>query len=284
MAEKTGNPTRPRLPDFRTPPVAEVALSLQFDPLHLLRTPHLGLLWEQYRESFPKFEEQAPLPPAVEWFGLPTSGVFAPQVELLTAPLMPRCLFISERGSELVQVQQDRFVFNWRKLKEDDSYPRYEYVRAGFEKQLQVFQEFMAKENIGDLAPNQCEVTYVNQLLSGHGWEHPGQLDKLVTVWRNEYSDQFLMEPEDVRLAMRYVIRDGDKPIGRLHVNIEPRFSTIHRLPVIVITLTARGAPPTKDLAGVFDFFDIGRKWIVSAFASITTNEMHRNWGRLDEC
>lgn len=284
MAEKTGNPTRPRLPDFRNPPVAEVALSLQFDPLLYLRTPHIGLLWEQYRGAFPTFEEHPPLPTAMEWFGLPTSSSFAPRVELLTAPPMPRCLFINERGSELVQIQQDRFVFNWRKLKEYDSYPRYEYVRAGFEKQLQVFQEFLAKESIGDLAPNQCEVTYVNQLLSGHGWEHPGQLDKLVTVWENEYSDQFLKEPEDVRLAMRYVIRDGDKPIGRLHVNIEPRFSTIHQSPVIVITLTARGAPPAKDLAGVLDFFDIGRKWIVSAFASITTNDMHRNWGRLDEC
>ncbi len=284
MAEKTGNQTRPRLPDFRNPPVAEVALSLQFDPLPLLRTPHLGLLWERYRGAFPTFEEHPPLPPEVEWFGLPTSSGFSPRFELLTVLPMPRCLFINDSGSELVQIQQDRFVFNWRKLKEGDSYPRYEHVRMGFEKQLQVFQEFLTEEKLGDLAPNQCEVTYVNQLLSGHGWEQPGQLDKLVTVWRNEYSDQFLKEPEDVRLSMRYLIRDGDEPIGRLYVSIEPRYSTIHRLPVVVITLTARGAPRTKDMTGVLDFFDIGRKWIVSAFTSITTKDMHRNWGRLDEC
>ena len=283
MAEKTNKPARPPLPDFKNPPVAEVALSLQFDPLPLLRTPHLGLLWERYRESFPKFEVQAPLLPEVEWFGLPTSSGFTPQVKFLTAPPMPRCLFINERGSELVQIQQDRFVFNWRKLKEEDAYPRYEPIRAGFEKQLQVFREFLAKENIGDLVPNQCEVTYVNQLLSGQGWEHPGQLDKLVTVWRNQYSDRFLKEPEDVRLSMRYLIQEGNGPSGRLHVSIEPRFSTIHSLPVIIITLTARGAPRTKDMAGVLDFFDIGRNWIVSAFASITTKDMHRIWGRLDE-
>jgi len=284
VAEKTGSPMRPPLPDFKNPPVAEVALSLQFDSLQLFRVPHLGLLWEQYRLTFPKFEEHPPLPAAVEWFGLPTSGGFAPQVELLTVPPMPRCWFVNERGSELVQIQQDRFVFNWRKLKEDDLYPRYEYVQAGFEKQLQVLRGFLTKENVGDIVPNQCEVTYVNQLLSGQGWEQPGQLDRLVTIWKNQYSDQFLKEPEDVRLSMRYVIRDDDKPVGRLHVNIEPRFSTIHQLPVIVISLTARGAPRTKDEAGVLDFFQIGRKWIVSAFASITTNDMHRNWGRLDEC
>jgi uncharacterized protein (TIGR04255 family) len=276
--------TRPPLPDFRNPPVAEVALSLQFDPLQSFHVPHLGLLWEQYRDTFPKFEEHPPLPPAVEWFGLPTSSHFAPQVELLTVPPMPRCWFVNERGSELVQIQQDRFVFNWRKLKEDDAYPRYEYVRTEFDKEFEVFRRFLEEENIGGVAPNQCELTYVNQLLSGQGWEHPGQLDKLVTVWRNQYSDQFLKEPEDVRLSMRYLIRDGNDSIGRLHVNIEPRLSTIHKRPVIVITWTARGAPLTRNMAGVMAFFDIGRKWIVSAFASITTREMHRNWGRLDEC
>ena len=283
MAEKTGNPTRPRLPDFRKPPVAEVALSLQFDPLDSLRTPHLGLLWEQYRGTFPTFEEHPPLPPAVEWFGLPTSSGFAPQVELLTVPPMPRCWFVNTRGSDLIQVQQDRFVFNWRKLKEEDVYPRYEYIRAEFGKELDVFLSFLSKENIGRLVPNQCEVTYVNQLLSDKGREHPGQLDRLITVWRNKYSDRFLKEPEDVRLSMRYLIRDGERPVGRLHVNVEPRLSTIHKLPVIVITLTARGAPLTKDIEGAMRFFDIGRSWIVSAFASITTQEMHQNWERLDE-
>jgi hypothetical protein len=40
-------------PDFADPPVVEVALSVQFDPLSALRTPQIGLLWAEYRTRFP---------------------------------------------------------------------------------------------------------------------------------------------------------------------------------------------------------------------------------------
>lgn len=46
------------LPDFDTPPVVETVLSVQFEPLPLVRPAHLGLLWNEYRSSFPKTEER----------------------------------------------------------------------------------------------------------------------------------------------------------------------------------------------------------------------------------
>src|SRR5260221_610467 len=36
-----------RLPGFKNPPVSEVALSVQFDPLPGLQIHHFGLLWNQ---------------------------------------------------------------------------------------------------------------------------------------------------------------------------------------------------------------------------------------------
>lgn len=275
--------TRPPLPNFESPPVAEVALSLQFDALNNLRTPHIGFLWSRYRSKFPQVEEHPPLPNVVEWFGLPSAGVPNAQVELLNVPPLARCWFVSSSGRELVQVQQDHFVFNWRKIQESDDYPRYEHIRDGFRENLAVFEDLLKKEAIGDLVPNQCEVTYVNYLISGEGWEHPGELDKLVTVWQNQYSDPFLKEPEDVRIAMRYLIHDESaEPVGRLHVTVEPRYSIIHKRPVIMITMTARGRPLGTGLEGVISFFDLGRKWIVSGFTSVTTQRMHEIWRRLD--
>jgi hypothetical protein len=40
-----------------------------------------------------------------------------------------------------------------------------------------------------------------------------------------------------------------------------------------VMNLTARGLFGTG-----FDFFDIGRQWIVKSFEQLTTDEMHRIW------
>ena len=45
-------------------------------------------------------------------------------------------------------------------------------------------------------------------------------------MWESTYSDEFLADPEDIRFHVRYIIaNDIGDPIGRLHVNLEPRYS-----------------------------------------------------------
>jgi len=56
------------LPDFEHPPVVEVALSVQFEPL-LLETRHVADLWEKCRSEFPEWQDQPPIAPAFEFFG-----------------------------------------------------------------------------------------------------------------------------------------------------------------------------------------------------------------------
>src|SRR5262245_26513290 len=104
---------RPPLPDFEAPPVTEVSLGVQFRPLESLRVLHLGLLWQDFRESFPNSEEHPPLPSVVETFGKPRA---APSIslELQELPSVPRVFFLNADQTELVQVQQDRLIRNWR--------------------------------------------------------------------------------------------------------------------------------------------------------------------------
>ena len=75
---------------------------------------------------------------------------------------------------------------------------------------------------------------------------------------------------------------DNGEPLGRLHVTAEPRIKIGDGSPLIRLTMTARGAPAKKDIGDVMAFFDIGREFIVRGFASITTAQMHRIWGRTD--
>ena len=52
---------------FANPPVMEVALSVQFDPIAGLRAAHLGHWWyTDLRPDFPIVDEQAALPATVE--------------------------------------------------------------------------------------------------------------------------------------------------------------------------------------------------------------------------
>lgn len=274
--------TRPALPDFRQPPVVEVTLSVQHSPLVELRTPHLGLFWETVKTEFPVIQEQLPIAPVIEVLGLPPEQEAGMRVELLRVPPIPRCWFMRKDESELLQVQQDRFISNWRKTPPGVDYPRYEHVRDVFFDNFQIYQEFLKREAIGEIIPNQCEVTYVNHIHAGEIWTKPGQLGKVFTVWTPTYSDEFLSEPEDVRFAIRYAITDDkEEMVGRLHISLEPKYSTDGNL-LFVMILTARGKPSAPSTQGIRDFFDLGRKWIVRGFTSITTQQMHDLWERHD--
>ena len=137
------------LPQFDAQPVNEVVLDLQFSSLAGLSTPQLGLLWQEFRAQFPKVEEHPPLDRRM--FALEPRP--QPSVSVRLQPLNTlgprRVWFVSETGTELIQIQQDRFIFNWRKLK-NEAYPRYPHVRESFSRALDTFRRFLAKEKIGD--------------------------------------------------------------------------------------------------------------------------------------
>lgn len=276
------NDMKEPLPDFSDPPVVEVALSVQFDALNDLRTPQLGLLWQEFRDRFPTTEEHPPLDPEIERFGVRPTRKGAVRVEMLDRPPTPRCWFVSKDGTELIQIQQDRFVRNWRKRGDGTKYPRYEKsLRPAFKSDLERFQAFLKREGLRELEPNQCEVTYVNHIPADQGWREYGELGEVITVFQRSFSDSFLNIPEDARLRLRFLMPgQAEKPIGRLHITIEPGYRSDDKQPLLIMKLTARGTPCGDGIDGVLGFLDIGREWVVRGFASITTPKMHKLWGR----
>ena len=272
------------LPDFTDPPVVEVALSVQYEPLTALCTPAMGLLWSEFRDRFPNVEEHAPLEAVIERFGVKGPKKVGVRVEMMPKPPVPRCWFLNEAGTELIQVQQDRFVHNWRKVGEGEDYPRFEHVRDRFKRELRVFESFVRREKLGELVPTQCEVTYVNHIVAGRGWERHGQLGEVLTLFVPKYSEAFLPEPEDARMAVRYVIPGADgEPLGRLHIVMEPGYRRDDNRPMFLLDLTARGRPERDGVDGVLRFLEIGREWVVRGFAAVTTAQMHKIWGRRDD-
>ena len=273
------------LPSFENPPVVEVVLGTQFDAIKGLKIPQIGLLWQEFRDRLPVTEEQPPLEPVIERFGATRTPGPSVSFQLLDAPPIPRCWFKNEAGTELIQVQSDRFIRNWRKVADDDAYPRYEPLRRTYAEDFERFSEFVRRENLGELVPNQCEVTYVNHVLSGGEWRDHGELEKVLSVLSWHYSDKFLGRPEEARATLKYIIHaDAEEPIGRLHVAVEPVFRAKDDATMFRIVLTARAQPQGKGIKGVLRCLDIGRDWVVRGFASITTEAMHREWRRNDGC
>ena len=270
------------LPDFERPPVVEVALSIQFEAIADLRAIQLGALWGEFRERYPRAEEQAPLEPVFEEFGLPAP--MRPRIRLERIPPVPRCWFTTEDSTHLLQVQQDRIVHNWRRGEGSGVYPRYKVLRDVFRQEIDSFVGFLSREGLGELRPNQCEVTYINEIAADTPVQGHARLEKLLTVWRAEYSDGFLPEPSDVHTTARYSIPGDDgTPVGRLNVIAKAAYRADDNTPVVILELTARGKPVGDGIEGGFRFLDIGHEWVVRGFASITTPIMHSYWGRSDD-
>jgi uncharacterized protein (TIGR04255 family) len=268
------------LPEFENPPLIEVALSVQFERLESLRSPQLGLVWQQFRDRFPKTEEHAPLDPVFEQFGS-RPGRPGVRLELVSAPPSPRLWFLNEAGTELVQVQKDRFVRNWRKQADADEYPRYRRLSRLFRDDFERFCRLIEEQQWGQVVPSQCEVTYVNLIAIGEGWKHHGELANVVTLFEHRYSDTDLGVPEEAALSVKYVLNDDDgNPIGRLHIAAAPVFRAQDNLAAVRLALTARGKPEDGGIEEVMRFFDRARENIVRGFTSITTPRMHLVWNR----
>lgn len=265
----------PGLPDFRKPPLVEVALSVQFEPLPGLTTAHVGLLWQRhYRQRLPLIEEHPPLDPAIEDFSPPVpQGV---TIAFGSKPPARRVWFLNEEKTELLQIQPDRFGRNWRKADELDRYPRYEAIRDRFSDEVGALAGFLTEEQLGSLSINQCEVTYVNHVdLDAPDFS---RVEKLLANWQPLPDSAFLSVPEDLSLSWRFRMPNE---AGRLHVFVRPTWdSRGERL--WAFQLVARGRPTGEGLEGVFGFLDMGREWVVRGFADLTTGFMHRSWERTD--
>jgi uncharacterized protein (TIGR04255 family) len=271
------------LPEFDQPPVVEVAISLQFKVLEALRGPYIGLLWGAFRkEGYLRVEEHGELEPAFEELQTASAPSVGIRVQTFDdAPPPPRVWFLNEARNELIQVQRDRLVVNWRGGAQSELYPRYTHIIKRFYSALATLSDFAVSEKLGEIIPTQCEITYVNHILSGAGWSTHGELDVLITTWQNRYSDDYLGVPEDVGFKARYRMRDeAGKVLGRLHVVLQPAHRSIDSLPILVLNLTARGKPEPANLEGVSQLFDREHEWIVRSFTSVTTKRMHELWGR----
>jgi uncharacterized protein (TIGR04255 family) len=270
---------RGQLPEFDKPPVIEVALGVQFDPLFGVGSSEIVEFWaDKIRSRFPKAETAPPIAPAVEWFGVAGAPV---QLSVQFGPIgtQERWLFADAGTNQLVQVQQDRFVRNWRKIGSADSYPRYPTIRKGFEEDFRAFSGFLQDHDIKAPVPNQCEVTYVNHI------ELPAETAQgdpkwFLSSWSGDHSDSFLSRPESVETTARYVIESNGESVGRLHIAARPAVVSRGGTPVFLLTLTARGRPAERTLEGVLNFLDLGRQYVVRGFASVTTPQAHKLWGR----
>ena len=261
------------LPAFDSPPVVEVAVSVQFRPLFGLRGLALAPLRARWASEYPKLEEQPPLPPVAEG-----STTVLPQFQFNVVPLpVTRQWFLNESGTQLIQVQPDRLSVNWRTGGDPPvAYPRYDHMRNLFVRASSDLAEFVAEEQLGNLEITQAELSYINAIETTP--DELGRVDRFFRGWSGT-ADHHLGEPEQARMTLSFLIEGIGQPPVRLYAEVNPAQRPSGEQ-VLFFTLTVRGNPGGKSLAETLKFLDEAHEHLVRSFDELTEQPMHEEWGK----
>jgi len=264
--------------NFISPPIGEVAYSVQFEPLGQFHLGFIGLLWgERYRQDYPSIEHDEMLSHEIERFGAKNLNRLFPRFELLDSIPVPRIKMINPDSDRFIQIQKDRFVFNWRKAPGKDTvYPRYHTLKSMFSSELEKFESFVSANQLGFLKFNQIEITNVNYI-PAETYSFSEVFNGLTCGTSLPCSD---LKEETFAYQIRHVIYSEHKPIGRLYTNITKENKVSDGSEVFVLRLTARAHPVAQDRASAMDTLDALRAHINLSFDSFTSEKMHNLWGK----
>ena len=254
---------------FENPPINEIVCDILFDSIKGLRTGHFGILWEKLKPDFPETEDHILLAPVPE------------DLETPHKILLPRVWFVHKNDNEVIQVQQNRFIHNWRKRQPDDKYPGYEKVIANFERYLSRFQQLLAEENLGNIVPRKYELTYMDLIPKGQGWENFDDLKKIF--------------PDLLPLTKQNIFSTGVRGInwqtslnlpnnlGQLQMSIRDGWRGSIDHPLLNIELKAFSNHPHEPMPDgpMQNWFNTAHDAIIKLFYNLISDEIQQKfWGR----
>jgi uncharacterized protein (TIGR04255 family) len=267
---------RSDLPEFDNPPVVETALGVQFAPAPGMTCGHFGWYWRTcLDESWTKTAEAPPLIDQFERFGEKrTWSLPIPQVKLMMENPV-RLQIISESDDRVIQLQNSRFVYNWRK--KDAHYPRFDALYPEFMEKLRGFRDFLRKAELEDISPNQWEITYVNHIPKGELWESPAD-------WHNLFPGLYLpprrlglVRPEGITGEWHFEITPQR---GRVHVSGQHVKRVETGEEALQVQLVSRGPIEQEgSVRGIAAGIELGHQALVQTFVNLSSDAAHRHWG-----
>ncbi|HVV73325.1 MAG TPA: TIGR04255 family protein [Verrucomicrobiae bacterium] len=269
-----------KLPSFKKPPLIETAISVQFRTISGLTNGHLGILWDgHFRDRYPKAMDAQPIATQTETFDEePSRRIRLPSFRIGTGDGASRLQLISEDDQQMIQLQNGRLVFNWRKLG-NGAYPRWEQVRPGFDDALHTFEGFLQRQGLARIEANQWEVTYVNHLSRGQEWDKPSDWPALLPGLLGQAAANDEAMPEAVQCGYHFVL-PGRR--GRLHIELYHGFTGLEASAseILGLQFTTRGPITTNDGEDLASGIELGHSVIVRQFDHVTGPVAHRIWER----
>ena len=254
---------------FENPPVNEVVVSTYFNPeLSALRSEHVGLFWGKIKEEFPVVSQQVPV------------GV-GPDIIAGEPFQMPRYWFIADNGINLIQIQRNAFMFNWRRR--DDEYPRFHRdIKPTFDRYYGLFSEFIRTEiNAVEPTIDLCELGYINTLEPCEYWAGPQDTVKVIPSFSTLETGIDVFESSGFNCNYAYeVSRDLQLNIG-IRNGIKTQQPDV---PMLIFEIKASGRLGQVSKSRSDEWFERAHAAIIRCFLDTTNRDIQtRFWKRVEE-
>jgi uncharacterized protein (TIGR04255 family) len=249
------------IPSYGEPPITEVVCGVQFAAVPL-QTRHVGQFWMEISGEYPSSQDFPPVPDIGE----------IPSVDLLVMPPLRRVFFASPTAEFVVQVQESRFHFNWRKLNPEVTYPRFWVVFEKFKTAWGRFSDFLKRQGLEEPKPSRYELTYVNEI------ETLGsiRIEQAVKLFDWENIDaKYLPKPQAANIAWSFALPDAK---GVMNVSTN-RLTRPDGRSAVLLTLACSG-PGANEKYSLDEWFETAHQYIVRGFTDLTTKEAHEIWKR----
>jgi uncharacterized protein (TIGR04255 family) len=263
------------LPKFDAPPVVEAVLGLQFKAVPNLSAAHIGAFWNTQLRDFPRVEHAHRLDDVFEQF-TGERQFKQPGINLSDASTFPRLQFVSDDEERMIQIQDTRFIFNWRKRVGD--YPSFSELSSHFDSRFRQFADYVRSTGSGELALNQWEMTYVDHIPAGTLWQSPSDWKSIVpsidspTGCKDQVLDTF---------RCHWALDLSGACQGKLHIEIRhAKLLAMTGPELLVINTTARGPIPESLKGDYRPCFDFAHQHLVRAFDGMTSERAHEFWKR----
>lgn len=272
----------PSRPKFEFPPVVETVLGVQFAHLAGYTTAHAGWFWKEYLE---KLEEA----PSHKW----STAVDAPRLEdqferfgaddnwgpmfalkALPASQSNRTQIFRSDGERLIQVQDSRFILNWKK--QSGAYPSFGPLLEEFRSLLHAFASFAHEAGFGTLEFNQWEVVYVDQLKKGELWQSARDWSRIFPgLSMPQLNDSSLLASGDETVSADWRFSISEQR-GRMYITLRQMKLAPSNEEVLHINFVARGPLTATDSweRGL----ELGHEVLNDTFLAITSLEAQSHW------
>ncbi|MEM7242998.1 MAG: TIGR04255 family protein [Pseudomonadota bacterium] len=263
-----------KLPSFENPPINEVVMAIQFTPVEGFNVLHYNDVYSLFEKDFKHHQQKPRLQPTFETFGGNSSDPIS--IELTSGMELPRMWFVSKKGEKLIQFQDDKFIFNWRKRSMKPTYPRYENLLVEFQNLLEKLSNYFKSNFKSEIEITQIELSYLNII----PLRNLTEIDKWIKLPKIDLEDV-----ESLNVSMARVLQDASgASFARFSTSVATATNRNSGDRAIQLGLSVKGRPSEEmDQLLPIDFFNLAREKIVTTFNDITTSKAHKAWSKHEQ-